>query len=47
MKNQKKIEETNKKWVEERCKILVQQNLSDFERAIIEEWSEPQLATAA
>lgn len=47
MKNQKKIEETNKKWVEARCKLLVKENLPDFERAIVEEWSEPQLATAA
>lgn len=42
----KKIEEANKKWVQERCKYLTTKNLPDYEKAIIQEWSEPQLATA-
>jgi hypothetical protein len=47
MENQKKIEETNKKWVKDRCDLLKSKNLVTYEKAIIEEWSEPQLATAA
>ena len=47
MNNQQKIEETNKKWVTERCRHLTNKNLPDYKKAIIEEWSEPQLTTAA
>lgn len=46
MTNQQKIEEANKKWVSERCKQLTAQDRLDCTKAIIEEWSEPQLATA-
>lgn len=47
MNNKQKIEETNKKWVKDRCKILSARNETSYEQAIKEEWSEPQLATAA
>jgi hypothetical protein len=47
MNKEQEIEEVNKKWVSERCKHLTDKNLPDYKKAIVEEWSEPQLATAA
>ena len=47
MNKEQQIEEANKKWVSERCKHLTDKNLPDYTKAIVEEWSEPQLATAA
>jgi hypothetical protein len=47
MNKEQEIEEANKKWVSERCKHLTDKNLPDYTKAIVEEWSEPQMATAA
>jgi len=47
MDKKQKIDNTNKKWIQDRCKYLVANGQKDDERAIVQEWSERELTTAA